>query len=64
MRTSNSCKVNMCFKITTLSIREVVSGSVDGSSSSQSASLLQKESAMSQEDLYTVLTCSTSVYVR
>jgi hypothetical protein len=39
-RTSNSSRVNMCFKMTTLSHRELVSGKVDGSSSSQSASLL------------------------
>ena len=38
--TSSSLSVNMCFKMTTLSHRELVSGNVDGSSSSQSASLL------------------------
>lgn len=38
--TSNSASVNMCFRITTLSQRELVSGRAEGSSSSQSASLL------------------------
>lgn len=39
-RTSNSFKVNICFKITTFSNLEFVSAIMDGSSSSQSANLL------------------------
>jgi len=42
MPTSSSCKVNMCFNMTTLSHREPVSCRAEGSSSSQSASLLSK----------------------
>lgn len=38
--TSSSARVNMCFSITTLSHRELVSRIACGSSSSQSASLL------------------------
>ena len=38
--TSSSARVNICFSTTTLSHLEVVSGITDGSSSSQSASLL------------------------
>jgi len=44
--TSSSCKVNMCFSMTTLSHREPVSCSAEGSSSSQSASLLSKRQLM------------------
>jgi len=40
--TSSSCKVKMCFNMTTLSHREPVSCKAWGSSSSQSASLLSK----------------------
>ena len=39
-QTSSSAKVNRCLRITTLSHLELVSAIVDGSSSSQSASLL------------------------
>lgn len=40
-QTSSSARVNRCFRMTTLSHLELVSCKVDGSSSSQSASLLK-----------------------
>ena len=43
--TSSSARVNMCFSTTTLSHFEAVSLMADGSSSSQSASLLEMVSS-------------------
>ncbi len=50
--TSNSSKVNMCFKMTTLSQRELVSGSVCGSSSSQSVNFLPNKMSHVSFPLY------------